>query len=155
MQSGVAVRDTARVTSRRFDVPAIDDESEPYWQAAADGCLRLCRCGACDRVHHYPRPFCPHCWSDDVGWVDASGRATLYTYSTVYRNDLPPFAEQVPYVAAVVDLDEGPRLVTQVVGCDPDDLEIGMALMATFRPLDDGAGPDDPVTIVVFEPAPA
>jgi uncharacterized OB-fold protein len=152
----VAVRDTAPVTGRHFDVPESDDESEPYWQAAADGRLRLRRCRACTRVHHYPRPFCPHCWSDDVEWIDATGRATLYTYSVVHRNDLPPFGDRVPYVAAVVDLEEGPRVVTEVVGSDPGELHIGMNLAATFRPLDagpDAGSVDEPVAVVVFEPA--
>ncbi len=66
---------------------------------AADQALSRLRAAPC-----YPRPFCPHCWSEDVEWEEASGAATLYTYSIVRRNDLPPFNERVPYVAAVVDL---------------------------------------------------
>ena len=94
--------------SMRFDLPTPDLETQPYWDAARDRRLLIKRCNACDRAHFYPRPFCPHCWSDDVEWEQASGRATLYTYSIVHRNDLPPFNERVPYVAAVVDLEEGP-----------------------------------------------
>ena len=95
--------------------------------------LLIKRCAACGRAHFYPRPFCPHCWSDRVDWEEASGRATLYTYSIVRRNDLPPFGERVPYVAAVVDLDEGPRMMTNVEGCDYDELRIGMPLVVDFR----------------------
>jgi uncharacterized protein len=65
----------------------------------------------------------------------ASGRATLYTHSTVYRNELAPFAERVPYIAAVVELEEGPRLMTNIVDCDPAGLVIGMNLMVCFREL--------------------
>jgi uncharacterized OB-fold protein len=130
----------------RFDLPTIEAESEPYWDALRDGRLLIKHCRACDRYHSYPRPFCPHCWSDEVDWVEASGRATLYTHSTVYVNDLPPFPPQVPYVAAVVDLDEGPRMVTRVVDCGPEDLEIGMRLRLRTEPV------TDELTIAVFVP---
>ncbi|WP_329195684.1 Zn-ribbon domain-containing OB-fold protein [Streptomyces sp. NBC_01435] len=117
----------------RFDLPEPDAFSRPYWDAAARGQLLLRRCRACGRAHHYPREFCPHCWSEDVVWEPASGDATLYTWSVVHRNDLPPFGARVPYVAAVVDLAEGPRMMTQVVGCEESALAIGMALRVAFR----------------------
>ncbi|MFB6899944.1 Zn-ribbon domain-containing OB-fold protein [Streptomyces hydrogenans] len=118
--------------------PDIDAFTRPYWDAAAEGRLLLRRCRACARPHHYPREFCPHCWSEDVDWEAASGRATLYTWSVVHRNDLPPFGERVPYVAAVVDLAEGPRMMTQVVDVPEDDLRADMALEVVFRTGDDG-----------------
>lgn len=131
----------------RFDLPQPDLETEPFWDAAREGHLLIKRCLACEQFHFYPRPFCPRCWSDDVEWVEASGRATLYTWSVVHRNDLPPFNERVPYVAAVVDLAEGPRMMTNVVGCEFDALTIGMELEALFHPI------SDDVTIVQFHPA--
>ncbi|MFB7279368.1 Zn-ribbon domain-containing OB-fold protein [Streptomyces hydrogenans] len=126
--------------------PDIDAFTRPYWDAAAEGLLLLRRCRACERPHHYPREFCPHCWSEDVDWEPASGRATLYTWSVVHRNDLPPFGERVPYVAAVVDLAEGPRMMTQVVDVPEDDLRVGMALEVVFRDGGDG------VTVPLFGP---
>ncbi|WLW54229.1 Zn-ribbon domain-containing OB-fold protein [Streptomyces sp. YU58] len=117
----------------RFDVPEADAFTRTYWDAAARGMMLLRRCGACGRVHHYPREFCPHCWSEEVGWEQASGRATLYTWSVVHRNDLPPFGDRTPYVAAVVDLAEGPRMMTEVVDCAHDALRAGMALEVAFR----------------------
>ncbi|WP_308295527.1 MULTISPECIES: Zn-ribbon domain-containing OB-fold protein [Streptomyces] len=130
------------------DIPEADDFTRPYWQAAAEGRLLVRRCRACARAHHYPREFCPHCWSEDVGWERASGRATLYTWSVVHRNDLPPFGERVPYTAAVVDLAEGPRMMTEVVDCPEAELRVGMALSADFRRT------GDPVWAVpVFRPA--
>jgi uncharacterized OB-fold protein len=120
-----------------MDIPTIEAESRPYWDAAAEGRLLLRQCQDCGAIHHYPRPFCPACWSDDVVWIEASGSATLYTWSTVFRNDMAPFDERVPYVAAVVDLAEGPRMTTNVVDVEPDALEIGMALQVTFRPIGD------------------
>lgn len=123
----------------RFDVPEPDAFTRTYWDAAAEGRLLIRRCGACGRAHHYPREFCPHCWSEDVTWETASGRATLYTWSVVHRNDLPPFSDRVPYVAAVVELAEGPRMMTEIVGeggdragADPD-LSDGTELEVAFR----------------------
>jgi uncharacterized OB-fold protein len=113
--------------------PDADAFTRAYWDAAAEGRLLLRRCAACGRAHHYPREFCPRCWSDDVRWERASGRATLYTWSVVHRNDLAPFGERVPYVAAVVDLAEGPRMMTEVVDCAEAELRIGMDLEVTFR----------------------
>jgi hypothetical protein len=135
------------MTAMRFDLPQPDLETQPFWDAARDGKLLVKRCNACGEHHFYPRPFCPKCWSDDVEWAEASGAATLYTWSVVHRNDLPPFGERVPYVAAVVDLAEGPRMMTNVVECEFDALEMGMALEAVFHPI------SDEFTIVQFRPA--
>ena len=134
----------------RADIPIIDSASAPYWDAARHGRLLIAGCGACGKVHHYPRPFCPHCWSDDVRPVRASGTGTLYTYSTVYANDLPPFRDRLPYVAAIVELAEGPRVMTIIEGAGPDGLRVGMAVTASFRPVD----ADDPESpyLTVFSP---
>ncbi|MGW7429175.1 Zn-ribbon domain-containing OB-fold protein [Streptomyces sp. NPDC054861] len=126
--------------------PDVDAFTRPYWDAAAAGRLLLRRCGACGRAHHYPREFCPHCWSEDGGWETASGRATLYTWSVVQRNDLPPFGARVPYVAAVVDLAEGSRMMTEVVDVPETDLRVGMELEVGFRAEGD-------VTVPVFRAA--
>jgi uncharacterized OB-fold protein len=131
----------------RFDLPDVDAFTRPYWEAAADGRLLLRRCRDCGRAHHYPREFCPCCWSEDVVWEQASGRATLYTWSVVHLNDLPPFGERVPYTAAVVDLAEGPRMMTELVQCDAGpELVPGIELEAGFRRL------SDEVVVPVFRP---
>ncbi|MBJ7001783.1 Zn-ribbon domain-containing OB-fold protein [Streptomyces griseofuscus] len=116
----------------RHDLPEADAFTRPYWAAAADGRLLIRRCAACGRAHHYPREFCPHCWSEDVAWEQATGRATLYTWSTVHRNDLPPFSDRTPYIAAVVDLAEGPRMMTRVVDAEEAELSAGMPLRVAF-----------------------
>lgn len=130
----------------RFDLPVVDDESRPFWDAAHERRLLIRRCHDCERWHYYPRPFCPHCWSQDVDWVEASGRATLYTYSIVRRNDLPPFNQRVPYVAAIVDLEEGPRMITELVDCPEDQVRIGMPLTVDYRPL------TEDLTAPIFRP---
>jgi uncharacterized OB-fold protein len=131
----------------RFDLPTIEPESQPFWDAARDHRLLIQRCGACGAAQHYPRAICATCWSDQVAWEEASGRGTLYTFSTVFVNDLPPFASRVPYVAAAVDLEEGPRLMTNIVGAEPGDLRVGMPVVVDFVAL------DDEITAPVFRPA--
>lgn len=135
------------MTQRPRHLPVVDVETAAFWDACREHRLLLRHCNACGTTSFYPRPFCPACWSDDVGWVEASGRATLYTWSVVHRNDLPPFDERVPYVAAIVELDEGPRMMTNVVDVAHDHLRIGMPLEVVFR---DEA---DDIVIPVFRPA--
>ena len=130
----------------RFDLPSPDFETQPFWDAAKEGRLLIRHCNACGEYHFYPRPFCPSCWSEDVEWFDASGRATLYTWSVVYQNDLPPWPARVPYVAAVVDLAEGPRMQTNVVDCAFDALAAGMELEVVFQET------SEDFTIPVFRP---
>jgi uncharacterized OB-fold protein len=130
-----------------MDLPTIEAESRPYWDAAAKGRLLIRSCRDCGDVHHYPRPFCPNCWSESVDWMETSGRGTLYTWSTVFMNGVPPFSERLPYVAAVVDLEEGPRIMTNIIGCEPDVLSIGMSLTVDFQTL------TDEIQAPVFRPA--
>jgi uncharacterized OB-fold protein len=130
----------------RPDLPTIEEENRPFWEAAKEERFLIARCQDCGRSHHYPRPFCPYCWSERVEWEQASGRATLYTYSTVYVNDMAPFAEQLPYVAAVVDLEEGPRFMTTIVDVEPSELRIGQPLEVAYRQI------DEDLTVPVFRP---
>ncbi len=127
--------------------PDIDDFTRAFWDAAAEGRLLIRRCRVCGRAHHYPREFCPYCWSEpaDCVWEQVSGRATLYTWSVVHRNDLPPFGTRVPYTAAVVELAEGPRMMTEIVGCPEGELNVGMPLKAAFRA-------EGEVAVPVFRP---
>jgi uncharacterized OB-fold protein len=136
------------VSEVRFDLPTIEPETQPFWDGAAEERLVIQRCDSCGAWQYYPRPFCKQCWSQDIGWAEASGEAVLYTFSIVRRNDLPPFGDRVPYVAAVVDLAEGPRMISEVVDCDLDSVQIGMPLQVTFRELE-----ADGLKLPVFRPA--
>jgi uncharacterized OB-fold protein len=131
----------------RYDLPSPDPTTQPFWAAMLEGRLLIKRCSDCSRAHFYPRPFCPHCWSDNVEWEEASGRAGLYTWSVVHVNDLPPFADRVPYVAAIVELEEGPRMMSNVENCGFDELAVGMPLQVTFRK------ETDDYVLPVFRPA--
>ncbi len=131
-------------TGPRFDLPTPDGENQPFWDGLREDKLLIQRCTDCSGYFFYSRPFCPDCWSDQVEWVEASGKGTLYTYSVVYSNDLPPFGGRVPYVAAVVDLEEGPRIQTNIIDCEFDALAIGLPVEVAFHPI------SDDVTIPVF-----
>jgi uncharacterized protein len=138
---------TASPAAPRFDLPTIEPETQGFWNAARAGQLMLGKCGGCGRVHYYPRPMCPHCWSEDVTLAPAGGKGVLYTWSTVFVNDLPPFKAMLPYVAAQVDLEEGVRITTNMVDCDPGDLAIGMPVTLCWREL------NDEIAVPVFRPA--
>ena len=109
-------------------------EADAYWSAVAEGRLILQRCNNCDVLQFYPRVFCVERGIRGVGWVPASGDATLLAFSVVHQAPSRDFVGDVPYVAAIVELAEGPRMPTRLVGVgtDPSEIEIGMALRLTF-----------------------
>lgn len=106
---------------------------ETFWRAAADERLLLQRCGHCGEAQLVPRTWCQYCGSDDVEWVESGGVGHVHTFTVVRRAAaLPAFEEDVPYVVGHVELDEGVRICTNVVGCDPEAVETGMAVEVTF-----------------------
>ena len=108
-------------------------ETRGYWEGAGRGELVLQRCAACSTVRHKPRAVCPKCLSGDVEHFVASGRGTVHTFTITHQNQAPPFAAACPYVLAYVELAEGPRLLTNIVGCDPSDVRIGMPVVTDFQ----------------------
>jgi hypothetical protein len=115
----------------------VELDAQPYWDATAEGRLLLPRCDRCDVVIWYPKGFCSSCGSFEVSWFEASGRGTVYS-CTVTRKGMGEYRGIEPYVLAYVELEEGPRVMTNVVGCPPEDVAIGMAVVATFEPTGDG-----------------
>ena len=113
-------------------IPQIDDENRAFWTGGADGELRFERCQSCGYYLHPPSPRCPQCWSDDIAPEAVSGRGTVYTY-TINRQQWSPELE-VPFTLAVVELDEQPglRLMTDIVNCKPEEVEIGMPVEVAF-----------------------
>ncbi len=132
--------------------PPFDAEAAPFWEAVADGHLVLPVCDACGHPIWYPRAWCPVCGSDSVTWTEMSGRGTVYA-CTVIRKARGPWAPAAPYVGAYVELDEGPRLLTNVVTDDPDSVRIGMPVTAVFVPVADDDRGEEPRAILRFTPA--
>jgi uncharacterized OB-fold protein len=127
-------------------VPTPSPHSAPFWEAARQHRLVIQRCRRCGTLQHYPRPWCTTCLHEDLDWVESPGRGTVYSFTVVRRTAHPAFAARVPYVYALVDLDEGPRFTTNVVGCPVDDVAVGMRVRARFEDVDDATA------VVVFEP---
>jgi len=117
--------------------PPVNIETEPFWAATTEGRLLLLRCDDCSAVIWYPRSICPNCRSSATSWIEASGRGTIYSY-TVVRRGQGRWREAAPYVVAYVELEEGPRLLTNVVDCDPDGVGIDMAVRVRFDPTGEG-----------------
>jgi hypothetical protein len=118
-------------------IPPTSELTEPYWDSARRGELAVQHCASCGARPFPPRARCPSCGAPELEWAPVSGRGTVYSYTVVRRAPHPVFAAQLPLVVAIVELEEGPRMVTNLVGCDPADLEVGMAVEARFEPIDD------------------
>lgn len=114
-------------------LPRLDEETRGYWEALARHELVFQRCGQCGTQRFYARAVCPVCLSSAVTWIRASGRGTVYSFTVTHQNQAPGFREELPYVLAVVELEEGLRMMTNVVGCAPDAVRIGMPVEVVFE----------------------
>lgn len=111
--------------------PTPAPELAEYWEATKRDVLLVPRCRSCGKAFWYPRGFCPWCHSGDLEWNESSGTGTIYSFTVTERGQ-GPWAEVVPYVVAYVELDEGPRLLTNLVEVDPDRLDVGQRVRVTF-----------------------
>ena len=128
-------------------VPRPSPETRPYWDACKRHELHLPFCTRCNEFFFYPRAFCPRCFSWEIEWRRASGRGTVYTFSIQYRPQAPGF--QPPYITAIVQLEEGPRMLTNLVDVEPDPEKVrcDMPVEVTFLEL------SDQISLPVFRPA--
>src|SRR6185503_8558634 len=137
----------AEIKPYKKHLPRVDEESRGWWEALARHELYFQRCGSCGTKRLYPRAVCPTCLSSAVEWVRASGQGTVYSFTVTHQNQAPGFREELPYVLAVVELAEGPRLMTNVVGCAPGAVRIGMAVDVVFEDV------TPEITLPKFRPA--
>lgn len=134
--------------SLRKPVPHPSPETLPFWEAARAHRLLLPLCNACGKFWFPPTQRCAHCLSADFVWQEAKGAGRIYSFVVYHRVYHPGFESEVPYVVAIVELDEGPRLVTNIVGLKPDEVRCDMRVKAIFD--DSSAG----ISIPKFTPAP-
>lgn len=113
--------------------PQLRGEEAPFYEAADDGRLVVQRCPSCEQIVFYPRTVCPHCHLGTPEWIDASGRGHVYSFSVLHRAGSPGFEANIPYVVALVDLEEGVRMLANLVHVPPEDVEIGMPVSVTFE----------------------
>lgn len=132
----------------RKGLPKATPETAPFWEACKRHELMIQRCNDCQKYYFYPRPLCPHCLSRKVEWVRVSGRAKLHTYVINHR-PAPGFEDEAPYIIAVVELEEGARMMTNIIGIEPDPqkLRIDMPLEVAFDDV------TEEVTLPKFRPA--
>jgi len=130
-------------------VPVPQGESDYYWEKAKAHELWLRQCDDCGNAYFYPRDISPCCFSKNTSWMQASGKATLFTFAIVHRPPHPGFREIAPYVTAIVELEEGPKFPTNIVIDDPtpENLQIDMALEVTFDDI------TDTISLPKFKPA--
>ena len=129
-------------------LPVAQPESDHYWQQAANGKLVIQKCSGCGEVQFYPRVLCVHCGGRSLEWIETSGKATLFTFAIVHVPPLPGFAGDAPYITAIVELEEGVKMPSQVIGIEPDPelIHIGMPLEVVFEQV------TDEITLPKFKP---
>ncbi len=127
-------------------LPDLDRVSGTFWSAAAEGRLLIQRCPSCGHGQFYPRALCVACGADPE-WEEVSGRGTVHTFTVIRQQGLPAFRDETPYVVAMVDLEEGPRMMGNVTGCGVEEVRVGMAVRAYAIEAAPGIG------IPMWEPA--
>jgi uncharacterized protein len=128
--------------------PVQTPETEVFWKGTTQGRLLLARCEACGTVVWYPRSICPECGGDSSSWIEASGVGTVYSFTVVQRS-FGHYQDVVPFVIAYVELAEGPRVLTNIVNCEPEDVRIGLPVTVVFHDTGEGSAlyrfePSDP-----------
>ena len=98
--------------------PITNADSRVFWEGVARDELLLHHCKACSKLHYPPRHLCPYCWSDDLDWTPSSGKGVVYSFTVMHRAPTPNFIGRVPYVVALIDLEEGPRMMANILGHD-------------------------------------
>jgi uncharacterized OB-fold protein len=119
-------------------LPSRSPETEPFWDACNRNVFLLQRCRRCEKTQYHYRAVCAHCWSSDVEDLESTGVGTVWTFTVVRRNRSPDLAAKVPYVIALIWLDEGVGVFGNVVGCEPDDVTIGSSVNLAFTVAEGG-----------------
>lgn len=120
-------------TEYQKPLPVKTEENARFWESAQRHALELQRCAACGKFRYPCAEFCPNCLSPEAAWQPVSGRAAVYSFIIVHQRYDPSFVDDLPYNVAVVELEEGPRLVTNIVGCANGEIRIGMPLTVTYE----------------------
>jgi hypothetical protein len=133
------------MSAPKLPLPRPTRVSAPHWEGCRRGELRVQRCRGCGHFVFIPEPTCTACFGSDLEWVASSGRGSIYSYTIVHRPQRPEF--QVPYAVAIVELEEGWHMLSNVVDCEMDDIAVGMPVEVTFRKM------SDEITLPMFRPA--
>jgi uncharacterized protein len=118
-------------------VPVVSNWSQPFWDAAREERLVIQHCKDCGKNIFYPRIACPQCFSDNLEWINASGKGTVFTYTVVESNAPSTFIADMPFVIAIVKLAEGVQMLSNIVGCKPEDVRCDMPVEVVFEKLNE------------------
>ena len=120
-------------------LPVADPVTRPFWESVKRGAMELQRCNACGEFIFYPRGICPHCLSDDLSWQPARGTGAVHAFTIVHRHPNPAFGGDIPYVVALIELDEGVRMLSNLIGvaADPAVVTVGMPVAVVYGPVSD------------------
>jgi uncharacterized OB-fold protein len=124
-------------TQRPKPLPVATEESRPFWEGCRQGIFLLQYCNTCRRYQFYPRLYCMHCGADTLLWSQASGRGVIYSYTLIHQNKSPEFIDETPYNVAIVQLEEGPRIMSNIVDIAPDGLRVDLPVTVVFDPVSD------------------
>jgi len=135
-------------TAPQKPLPVADPVTQPFWESVKREAMALQRCNACDQFIFYPRGICPHCLADDLSWQQVKGTGLVHAFTIVYRHPNPAFQGGIPYVVALIELDEGVRMLSNLVGvaADPAAVTVGMPVEVVYEAQTDG------VTLPKFRP---
>jgi uncharacterized OB-fold protein len=128
-------------------LPEMSPETLPFWEATKEGKFLIQQCGDCEKFQYHYRGFCCHCWSSNINDYPIEGTGTVWTFTVVEINRSPGFRERLPYVVALIELPQGIKVLSNVINCDVDEVEIGMPVKLTFEDA------TDDFKIPMFEPA--
>lgn len=124
-------------TTHLKPLPIITEENRPFWEACKQGKLLLQYCDACLLYQFYPRLYCMSCGAQNPRWVEASGQGIVYSYTIIRQNKSPEFHDDVPYNVALIQLEEGPRMLSNVIDIAPGDLRVDLPVIVVFDPVSD------------------
>lgn len=129
-------------------LPIPDPVTQPFWDSLRAHAIQLQRCSACERFVYYPRAVCPACMSNDLAWTPVSGRGIVHAFTIPHRHPIAAFSADGPYIVALVELDEGVRILSNLVGVDPspEAVQIGMPVEIVYDDV------NDEITLPKFRP---
>ncbi|MGZ3627661.1 MAG: Zn-ribbon domain-containing OB-fold protein [Ktedonobacteraceae bacterium] len=133
-------------STRPKPLPVVTEENRPFWEGCQQGKLLLQLCSECHHYQFYPRLYCMKCSSDALHWVEATGRGVIYSFTIIYQNKSPEFVHDTPYNVAIVQLEEGPRLLSNIVDVDATELHVDLPVTVAFDRV------TDTITLPRFRP---
>ncbi len=137
------------MTQKKYDkpLPSVDEDTKPFWDYCKKHELRMQKCLKCGKLHYPASIICPHCLHLESEWVKLSGKGQVYSFIVVQRQYHPGFAKEIPYTVAIIETKEGTRMLSNVIGCKPENVRIGMPVEVVFEDV------TEEFTLPKFKPA--